>query len=217
MTLYQLAHSPYCIPIRLALQAAGFPFETVEVPNHDRAEIIRLTRGGYYGVPVVEHEGKVVWETAGDSQDVARFVDAVACGGRLFPERLAGQQAVFLPYLENDVEGVTFKLCDIHYVPSLTDPVARGMVLRHKERKFGPGCVEQWAARRDALWEEAVDKLRPFEHLLAHTPFVWGETPDYTDFLLAGMVGNLTYNDWNPFPPLPRLREWHQRLLAYRF
>lgn len=217
MTLYQLAHSPYCIPIRLMLEAAAFPHETVEVPNHDRSLVLRLTEGAYYGVPVVEHKGRVVWESGPDSQDVARFVDEVACGGHLFPAHLFGQQAVFLPYLENEVEAATFKLCDIHYVPSIADPVARGMVIRHKERKFGTGCLATWEAQREALWEEAVAKLRPFDQMLAHSPFVWGSSPDYTDFLLAGILGNLTYNGWNPFPPLPHLHAWHERLSAYRF
>lgn len=199
------------------LEAARFPHQTVEVPNHDRTLVLQLSGGAYYGVPVVEHEGRVVWESAPDSQDVARFVDEVACGGRLFPAHLEGQQSVFLAYLENVVEGATFKLCDIHYVPSIPDPIARGMVVRHKERKFGPGCIEAWAAQREALWEEALAKLRPFEAMLAHTPFVWGETPVYTDFLLAGILGNLTFNGWNPFPPLPHLQAWRERLAAFRF
>ena len=53
LTVYQLEHSPYCIPITRALGALGVPFATRNVSNADRREVIELTRGGYYQVPVL--------------------------------------------------------------------------------------------------------------------------------------------------------------------
>jgi glutathione S-transferase len=47
VTIYQMAHSPFCIPITRALDVCGVPFETREVPNWDRSEILRLTNGTY--------------------------------------------------------------------------------------------------------------------------------------------------------------------------
>ena len=48
-------------------------------------------------------------------------------------------------------------------------------------------------------------------------PFLLGAQPVYTDFALYGVLANLTYNDWNPFPPLPQLAEWFGRMKAFRF
>ena len=47
--IYQLAYSPYCIPITQALSIFGQEFETREVPNWERGEILKLTNGSYYG------------------------------------------------------------------------------------------------------------------------------------------------------------------------
>ena len=33
LTIYQMAYSPFCIPITAALRACGVAFETREVPN----------------------------------------------------------------------------------------------------------------------------------------------------------------------------------------
>jgi glutathione S-transferase len=53
--------------------------------------------------------------------------------------------------------------------------------------------------------------------MVAGQPFLLGPQPVYADFALYGVLANLTYNDWNPFPPLPRLAEWFGRMKAFRF
>ena len=50
--LYEMEHSPYCIPIAQALIALGVPYESKIVPNWDRGDVIRLTKGAYYQVPL---------------------------------------------------------------------------------------------------------------------------------------------------------------------
>ena len=87
-------------------------------------------------------------ESSADSEDIARYIDRHFAGGRLFPERLDGLQQIVIEFLSDDVEFQTFRLLDPYICDSITDPVARGLYLRHKERKFGRGCVEQW--RREA-------------------------------------------------------------------
>jgi glutathione S-transferase len=217
MKVYQLAHSPYCIPITSALTACGVPFETIEVPNHDRALVIQLTRGAYYQVPVIEDNGRIVFESGPDTQDIAHYVDARHAGGRLFPPRWDGLQTILIPYLENDVEGITFKLCDSRLIDTIDDLVARTMVIRHKERRFGRGCVESWKRERESLSREATRLMAPFDARLEHSAFVLGDAPVYIDFLLFGVLGNLTFRDYNPLPPLAHLRRWHENMKAFRF
>ena len=138
--------------------------------------------------------------------------------GRLFPPVLEGLQALLVPHIEGEIEGVTFKLTDIHYLPAITDLVERTMTLRHKERRFGRGCVDQWRANFDAMFAQAASLLAPFDQMLVSQPFLLGAQPVYTDFALYGVLANLTFNGWNPFPPgLPRLADWFLRIPEYRY
>jgi glutathione S-transferase len=201
LTIYQMEYSPFCIPITAALRACGAHFETHEIPNWDRSELLRLTGGAYYQVPVLVHDGQAIYESSGDSEDIARYIDRHFAGGRLFPERLDGLQKIVIDFLSDDVEFHTFRLQDPSTLDRIADPVARGLFLRHKERKFGRGCVEQW--RRDAgqIRAAADHLLERFETTLRHSPFLFGESPIYSDFLLYGILGNLTYHDNNPLTP----------------
>jgi glutathione S-transferase len=218
--IYQLPHSPYCLPITRALEALGVAFDVVNVSNADRSVIIRLTNGAYYQVPVLVHDGKLVFdgsEGSSDGLDVARYVDRTWAQGRLFPAALAGVQSLLVPHIEGEIEGATFKLADIHYVPTLTDLVERTMVIRHKERRFGRGCVDQWRANYEPMYAHATELLRPFDAMVAAQAFLLGAQPVYTDFALYGVLANLTFNDWNSLPPLPRLAEWFTRMKTFRF
>lgn len=218
VTLYELAHSPFCIPIAQALTACGVEFERREIPNWDRAELLRLTNGAYYAVPVLQHDERVVFESDSDTQDVARYVDATFARGALFPPALDGLQAIVLDFLENEVESVTFKLADIHYVPGIADLVGRGMTVRHKERRFGRGCIEQWQRDEKVIRETADKLLARFETTLLHSPFLFGDTPVYSDFLLFGIIGNFTYRGWNELSPAqPALKKWCAIMRDFRF
>jgi len=217
LTVYQMAYSPFCIPITAALRACGVEFTTREIPNWDRSELLRLTNGTYYQVPILEHDGRLIFESTPESEDIARYVDAHFAGGRLFPERLDGLQQIVIEFLGDDVEFQTFRLLDPHTLDSIHDPVARGLFVRHKERKFGRGCVEQW--RRDAapIRAEADRLLERFEITLRHSPFLFGEAPVYSDFLLHGVLGNLTYGGHNRLNAAQSsLVAWHERMGAVK-
>ena len=218
LTVYQLEHSPYCIPITRALGALGVPFATRNVSNADRREVIELTRGAYYQVPVLSHGAEVVFESSPSSIDVARYVDRLFAGGRLFPPAREGLQRITIPYIEENVESVTFKLVDPHYLRAIEDPVERAMVRRHKERKFGPGCEDRWEREKPALQKEAERLLSPFDLTLAHTPFLFGDTPIFSDFALFGILGNLTYREYNSVPaPLINLAGWFTRMRTFQY
>jgi glutathione S-transferase len=59
--------------------------------------------------------------------------------------------------------------------------------------------------------------MRPFDAMLEHTSFLLGEVPVQLDFALFGTLGNLTFRDYNPLPPLDRLRRWFHRMSEFRF
>jgi glutathione S-transferase len=217
-TLYQFEHSPFCIPFPAIFKSLGLRLRVVDVPYWDRSRIIKLTGGAYYQAPVIEDGKTVVYESRPDSQDVARYVDTHFAGGRLFPAPLDGLQSIIIAYLENDVEGVTFKLVDPKYIAAIPDLVQRTMVIRHKERKFGRGCIEQWKKEAPQLRAEAVRVLQPFEDTFRHMDFIFGGEPVYADFLLFGIIGNLTFRKYNSIPPgLKALAAWEKRMHAFRF
>lgn len=218
LTIYEMAHSPYCIPITAALRACGAKYATREIPNWDRSELLRLTGGAYYQVPVLEHDDRIVFETGADTLDVARYVDGHFAGGKLFPTRLEGLQAIVVGHIEDEIEGRTFKLVDIHYVPMIADVAQRGMVVRHKERRFGRGCLSQWAAHAAEIRAEADALLARFETTLRHSPFIFGDVPVYADFALFGILGNLTFRDWNQLnDQQTALAAWRERLAEWRY
>jgi glutathione S-transferase len=213
VVLYDMAHSPFCIPAAEILRAAGVTCERREIPNWDRSEILRLTNGAYYQVPVLAHDGNVVFESGTETQDVAHYLDRTFAGGNLFPTPLDGLQAIVIDFLENEVEARTFKLVDPSYIDSIKDVAARGMTIRHKERKFGRGCVEDWRRNAAGLRREADALLDRFEITLRHSRFLFGNQPVYSDFLLLGILGNLTFRGYNELSSEQRaLSRWKKEL-----
>jgi glutathione S-transferase len=159
LKIYQFAHSPYCIAVTQTVRSAGIEPELVDVSNGDRSVIVRLTGGAYYQVPVLADGERLVYESGPDSQDIATYLDEHYLGGRLFPLHTRGWQMIVNRYLENEVENLTFKVCDAALIPAIADVVERALIVRHKERKFGPGCVERWVRERGHLIAEAVRSL----------------------------------------------------------
>ena len=220
LKIYHFDRSPFCIAIIQAARAGGIEPELVAVSNANRSELIRLTDGASYQVPVLVDGDRVICESDPDSQDIAAYLDTQYLQGRLFPKPLQGWQTIINQYIENTVESVTFKVCDAAVIPAVADVVERTLLIRHKERKFGHGCVERWKRERPAMIDEANRLLLPFEQTLANTggPFLFGASPVYSDFLLYGILGNYTFKDTMAFPAeLPALREWHDRLAAFRY
>jgi len=218
ITLYQLEHSPFCIPIAAIFKALDVPLRKVEVSNADRSKVIKLTGGAYYQVPVLADGKKIIFETSAESQDLARYVDSKFAGGRLFPAKVDGLQSIVITYLENEVEGVTFKLVDPKYLAGFADLVVRTSIIRHKERKFGKGCVDLWKKEAPILRAQAEKLLAPFDRTFRHAEFLFGPQPVYADFLLFGILGNLTYRKYNPIPPrLKALVAWEKRMRGFRF
>ncbi len=220
LKIYLFDRSPFCIAIVQAAHAGGLEPELVPVSNADRSELIRLTNGASYQVPVLADGERIVCESGPDSQDIAAYLDTHYLHGRLFPAALQGWQTIINQYIENTVEAVTFKVCDAAVIPEVADVVERTLLIRHKERKFGMGCVERWRRERPAMIAEANCLLLPFEQTLSSAggEFLFGATPVYTDFLLYGILGNYTYRDTLPFPSeLPALRAWRDRLRSFRY
>src|SRR5271154_4957309 len=209
--LIQVPCSAFCIVQRRILEFAGVRFKTTNIPNQDRSLVWKLTKQRYYGVPIIRDGKNVIFEVADDSQVIAKYLDEELDLG-LFPKKWRGVQSVLWRFIENEVEGATFRLNDIYYQENV--PASEQLqYLRFKERRFGRGCIEQW--RKDQkLWLKRLEEsLVPFEISLAHHKFLLDDQPRFVDFDLFGMLENFLYSDHYKLPARhKKIQQWHRRM-----
>jgi glutathione S-transferase len=209
--LIQFPWSPFCIVQRRILEFSGTKFKITNIPNGDRSLVWRLSRERYYGVPILRDGRTVVFEVNEDSQVIAKYLDSKLRLG-LFPWELEGVQSILWRHIENELEGICFRLNDIYwreFVPR-NDQLR---FLRHKERKFGRGCLDQWRSQQKQLLADLDERLIPFEEMLMFKPFLLDQRPRFVDFDLYGMLGNYLYSGHYRLPAKhSHLKQWHRRM-----
>jgi glutathione S-transferase len=209
--LIQFPWSPFCIVQRRILEFSGAKFKITNIPNGDRSLVWRVTRQRYYGVPIIRDGKTVVFEVDEDSQVLAKYLDQKFKLG-LFPWDMEGVQSILWRYIENEVEGFGFKLNDIYWKEFVPES-DRLLFLRHKERKFGRGCIDQWRAQQKALLAQLEKRLMPFEEMLLYKPFLLDERPRFVDFDLYGILGNFLYSKHYRLPTAhSQLKKWYERM-----
>ena len=213
--LFQFPWSPFCIVQRRILEFAGVRFKVINIPNGDRSQVWKLTKERYYGVPVIRDGRNVVFEMGEDSQVIAKYLDQKLSLG-LFPAELEGVQSILWRYIENDIEGPCFKLTDIHW-REIVPKSDRLLFLRHKERKFGRGCLDQWRAQEGELLQQLEDRLAPFEEMLRHRAFLMDDRPRFVDFDLFGMLGDFLYTGHYELPKAHKhILRWHRAMATLK-
>ena len=217
LRLYQYTYSPFCIPIELLLRHSGIGFDIVNLHVGDPSPVIQLTKGEYYQVPVIEdlfsHE--VIFDKSPEGNDVPRYIDTLAPLLRLFPTEVEGLQRILLHYIENECESHSFKVCDANWDTWIKSDVERGLLRRHKERKFGVGCLDNWRRDIKDLIANFHHCIQPFEMLLNKTPYLTGERPVYADYALCGVIGNFLFPGNTALPEnCLMLESWYTKMRA---
>jgi len=213
--LVQIPWSPFCIVQRRILEYAGVKFKIVNISSSDRSLVWKLTRERYYEVPILRDGKSVVFETDSASQVIGKYLSEKFALG-LFPHDWAGVQQITWRYFENEIEGLGFKLNDAYWREFVPKRDQLGFV-RHKERKFGRGCLDQWAAHRDGMLDQMEKALLPCDQMLNDKPFLLGNRPLFVDFNLYGMLGNFLFSGHYELPAAhTQLREWFQRMKAIK-
>lgn len=207
ITLIQFPWSPFCITVRHMMARNAVRFRFRNIPSHDRAAVIEATGGRAYTVPCILDGRRAVADLSDFGQDVARYVDRKYKLG-LFPRNREGIQAILARYIENELEGIGFRINDSYLIPA-RPLVERTMLIRHKERKFGRGCVALWAKQRPQLIAQFAALLAPLDNMLASSPFLVGDRPLFVDYDLYGILGNYLFNGKTRLPSLKHLRRWH--------
>lgn len=212
--LIQFPWSPFCIVQRRLLEFSGVRFKITNLKlTGDRSPVWKLTRERYYAVPVIRDGRNVIFETEEESQVIGKYLDQKLKLG-LFPADLEGEQSILWRYIENEVEGLTFKLNDVYYRENVSKPDQLSYV-RHKERKFGRGCIDQWCVLQQDMVAQLEARLLPFEQMLAHRPFLLGARPRFVDFDLFGMLGNFLYSGQYKLPARrPQIQKWYRRMAS---
>ena len=137
------------------------------------------------------------------------FVDARHDPGRHRPPRRRNLG-------ESEVEGCGFKLNDVYWQEFVPKSEWWAFV-RHKERKFGRHCLEQWRTQQAQLLEGFAQSLLPFDEMLLDHSFLLEERPRFVDFDLYGMLGNFLYSGHYDLPAAhSRLKQWHGRMTRIR-
>ncbi len=135
----------------------------------------------------------------------------------MFPWELEGAQSIIWQYIENQVEGLGFKLNDIYW-REVVPPSDQVAFLRHKERKFGRGCINQWRAQQKDLLAQLEQRLVPFEEMLMFKPFLLDQRPRFVDFDLYGILANFLYSGHYRLPAAhTHLKAWHRRMTRVQF
>jgi glutathione S-transferase len=214
--LIQFPWSPFCIVQRRILEFSGAAFKITNVPNADRSLVWRMTKERYYGVPIIRDGRNVIFETDDDSQVIAKYLDEKLKLG-LFPHELDGLQSILWRHIENEIEDLTFRLNDIYW-KEMVPTKEHVAFLRHKERKFGRGCIDQWQIQQKPMLAELAHRLVPYDQMLMNQSFLVGDTPHFVDFDLYGMLGNFLYSGHYRLPAEhTRLRKWYQRMHKLKF
>lgn len=210
LTLIQFSWSPFCITIQHILNHHHIPFTLHNIAFHDRAPVIAATKGAGYTVPCLVDRKRGICDVTEWDQEVARYVDRRYRLG-LFPQRLDGLQLILSRYIEQELETVGFKVNDTYVIPK-RPLVERTMLIRHKERKFGKGCVREWTSQRRSLCAQFADLLEPIDNMLAASPFLLADRPLFVDYNLYGVLENYLFNGKTKLPALKHLRRWHRAM-----
>ncbi|MEQ1794792.1 MAG: glutathione S-transferase family protein [Nitrospira sp.] len=210
LTLIQFPWSPFCITVRHILEQHGILFRLRNIPFHERASIIRATNGRGYTVPCIVDGKNAICDVTDFGQEVARYIDRRYYLD-LFPKEFDGMQLILSRYIEEHLEMVGFKVNDTYVIPS-RPLVERVMLIRHKERKFGKGCVQEWTSHRKYLCAQFAELLIPLDDMLAVSPFLLADRPLFVDYNLYGVLGNYLSNGKTKLPKLTHLRRWHRAM-----
>jgi glutathione S-transferase len=104
----------------------------------------------------------------------------------LVPPALDAAIWAFCDHVDGPVEDVLFRISSPAIRKQWASEWERALYTLIKERKYGAGCVDRWAAEQGALVERAKQVLEPVRRTLAQQPYVFGDALTLADLALYG-------------------------------
>ncbi|HET9953536.1 MAG TPA: glutathione S-transferase [Polyangiaceae bacterium] len=208
MKLFRLRYSPYARKVQMLLDLIPRRYESIEVSYGDRNELAELT-SGYIYVPVLEDGGKVIV----DSRRIAQHLLSDPNAAHLVPAPHQGPIWAYADFADGPLEDVLFRIASPFIRDQWQTPFERALYTLIKERKFGAGCLDAWAAQRDELFARGRELLEPTLLTLGQQPFLFGQSPTLADAALYGLCEMLEEAKPELLAQLsPRLPEYARRL-----
>lgn len=173
-----LAFSPYCWRIKMALKHKGLDFDTHASKFTDKSA---FAPSGSETVPVIQ-DGET-WVS--DSWDIAVYLDEKYPNKPLFSCDQSKAQAHFInTWSVLSVLLPIFKMlvADIY---DLVDPDDKKYFRETREPRLGM-TIEETRDHRDKVLGLLHKNLRPLELTLAKQSFLSGDTPAYADYAIFG-------------------------------
>lgn len=175
-----LRFSPYCWRTRLALAMKGLDYSTEPVRFTEKHKIAFSGQGK---VPVIDDGGHVVF----DSWDIAEYLeDTYPERPSLFPGPRGRQYAKMTQDWMNALhpEIVRSIILDIH---NRLDPPCQAYFRETREALFG-ATLEAVQAGREHSRQRFRDGLASMRAHLSDAPFIAGDAPAYSDFIVFGSL-----------------------------
>ena len=202
--------SPFCISIRRILERHRIPHRIKNISAAIATPIIRATKGRAYTVPCLIDGRTAVADFSDLGQEVARYVDRKYKLG-LFPRDKDGIQAILSRYIENDLEGVGFKVDDSYVIPTLP-LVERTMLTVIRSGSSAKAASPSGHAIAQSSTRQFADLLKPIDNMLASSEYLIAERPLFVDYDLYGIVENYLFSGKTKLPPLKQLQRWHRAM-----
>jgi glutathione S-transferase len=161
-------------------------------------------------VPCLIDGKRAICDLTDFAQEVAQYMDR-RYRLRLFPKGFDGLQLILSRYIENDLEIVRFKVNDTYVIPA-RPMVERVMLFRHKERKFGKDCIQEWTSHRKYLRTQFAALLKRIDNMLAASPFLLADRPAVRRLQSLWCDRELSIQRKTTLPSLKHLRRWYHAM-----
>ena len=101
----------------------------------------------------------------------------------------------YADWCDSTLEDVLFRIASPGIAEKFSTPFEKALFIFIKERKFGPGCVEQWRQAQPDLIQKAREVLQKTVESIAVNKYVAGETITFADINLLGHFAMVEYAD----------------------
>jgi glutathione S-transferase len=174
----QVRFSPYCWRVRMALAHKGLGVETIPWRYSDKDKIAFSGQGL---VPVLVDGERVVT----DSWKIALYLDETYPEPALFADRQHRGEAFFVKsWTEKTLHPAIARiiLLDVYY---LLHPNDRAYFRQTREQRYGV-TLENFVADKEKNIAALRKLVEPLRAGLAEYPFLAGERPGFTDYIVFG-------------------------------
>ena len=200
--LFSMPISHWCVSADRMLAFKGVQVETVDVPYHDRRELIAATGQDY--VPTLLWDGKpVMW------YEIPDFLEAEKPTPTLYPNGEKGLATAIEQWSHAIVEEKVWRYVVTKVPPVLHDDHERWVFEEMQTRSRGPWHVLEM--RREEFRQDMLKEFARIEAILDGRDWFLGK-PSLADFGVYGSISPLFIIGERVPKEFPQLTAWAKRI-----